>query len=181
MGRPCEGANLSSGRRARFESLFAQNYQRVLGYALRRADPEEAKDVTSETFLIAWRRLEAIPEEPIPWLIATARNLLRRSRRSSFRKRALEHRLATHTAGTERDRIGQGASDAVFAEAFGRLREVDREVLTLIAWDDLDPADAALSLGISVNALHARLHRARRRLRTALDDQRLAATADGER
>lgn len=138
---------LSSSRRAQFERLFAENYQRVLEYSRRRADPEEARDVTSETFLIAWRRLEVIPEQPIPWLIATARNL-RRSRRSSTRKRALEHRLATHALGTQGDSANQGASDALFAEAFSQLREVDREVLTLIAWDDLDPAEAALSLGI---------------------------------
>ena len=36
-----------------------------------------AEDVASETFLIAWRRLADVPEQPLPWLLGVARNLLR--------------------------------------------------------------------------------------------------------
>ena len=46
------------GRRARFEALYADLMPRVLGYALRRTDAEEARDVVSETFTVAWRRFD---------------------------------------------------------------------------------------------------------------------------
>jgi RNA polymerase sigma-70 factor, ECF subfamily len=46
-------------RQARFEHLYDQASLQVLGYALRRAaSPEDAADVVSETFMIAWRRLD---------------------------------------------------------------------------------------------------------------------------
>lgn len=137
--------------------------------------------MTSETFLIAWKRFEAIPEDPIPWLLSTARNLLRHSERGRSRRRALEHRLAAEPMGSEGDPPDPGERAEAFAAAFTGLRERDREALTLISWDDLDPAEAALSLGISVAAFRVRLHRARRRLKAALDDQRDSATTGGER
>ncbi len=48
-------------RQARFEHLYDQASLQVLGYALRRADsPEDAADVVSETFMIAWRRRDEV-------------------------------------------------------------------------------------------------------------------------
>ena len=32
----------------------------------------------AETFLVAWRRLEVSPEQPLPWLYGVARNVVRR-------------------------------------------------------------------------------------------------------
>ena len=51
------------------------------------------------------------------------------------------------------------------------LQEKDREALLLIAWEDLTPALAAASLGISSTAFRVRLHRARRRLNELLTKQ----------
>ncbi len=59
-------------RRARLESLFAAHAAIVLAYARRRTDSTTADDVLSEVFVIAWRRLEQIPPEPAPWLLACA-------------------------------------------------------------------------------------------------------------
>ncbi|MGH2922081.1 MAG: sigma factor-like helix-turn-helix DNA-binding protein, partial [Gaiellaceae bacterium] len=50
------------------------------------------------------------------------------------------------------------------AAAFARLREEDRELLALAAWEGLDPGEIATVLGCSRNAARIRLHRARRRL-----------------
>ena len=51
-----------------------------------------------------------------------------------------------------------------WAAAFAALAETDREVLRLVAWEDLSSEDAAAVLGCSVTAFKVRLHRARRRL-----------------
>ena len=48
--------------------------------------------------------------------------------------------------------------------AMAKLSPRDEEVLQLIAWEDLDIADAATVLGCSNTACKVRLHRARRRL-----------------
>jgi RNA polymerase sigma factor (sigma-70 family) len=53
---------------------------------------------------------------------------------------------------------------ATVAAAFARLSEDDREVLALVAWEELDAEEVATVLGCSRNAARIRLHRARRRL-----------------
>nr|BFE82296.1 hypothetical protein GCM10020093_048970 [Planobispora longispora] len=63
---------------ARFTALYDRHYRSVLGYALLRAERQAAEDVASETFLIAWRRLDGVPDQPLPWLLGVARNLLRK-------------------------------------------------------------------------------------------------------
>jgi RNA polymerase sigma-70 factor (ECF subfamily) len=50
--------------RERFELLYRQHFRRVLGYSLARLEPERAKDVAAETFLVAWRRLPDEPDQP---------------------------------------------------------------------------------------------------------------------
>jgi DNA-directed RNA polymerase specialized sigma24 family protein len=50
------------------------------------------------------------------------------------------------------------------------LSEKDREALLLVAWEDLTSSLAAASLGISAAAFRVRLHRARRRLISALQE-----------
>ena len=67
---------------ARFEALFAAHQRDILAYAMRRSGTiTDAEDVAAKTFAIAWRKLAAIPEEPLPWLYATARRVLANQRR----------------------------------------------------------------------------------------------------
>jgi DNA-directed RNA polymerase specialized sigma24 family protein len=65
---------------ARFQDVFAQ-----LGFIAAYARRREAQDpdgIAAETMAIAWRRLADVPvDDPRPWLIVTARNLLMAERR----------------------------------------------------------------------------------------------------
>ena len=61
------------GRAARFEAVFTAHSGVIYAYARRRVTKEEAEDVVSEAFLVAWRRLDDLPAEPVPWLIGVAR------------------------------------------------------------------------------------------------------------
>jgi RNA polymerase sigma-70 factor (ECF subfamily) len=54
--------------------------------------------------------------------------------------------------------------DEALWEAWHRLREADREVLALIAWEELSVAEASRVLGCPAPVFSIRLHRARRRL-----------------
>jgi RNA polymerase sigma-70 factor (ECF subfamily) len=150
-----------------FESCFRDNYASVLAFAIRRLpDRATAEDAASETFAVAWRRRDLIPDEPLPWLYGIALRVVANQRRSGARRGRLRDRL-THEAGA-RGPV-EGAFDALhhrdsFSRAFRLLAEDDREVLRLIAWDGLDSAEAARVLGCSSAAFRVRLHRARRRL-----------------
>ena len=88
-------------RQARFERLYDQASLQVLGYALRRADsPEDAADVVSETFMIAWRRLDEVPagDEARLWLYGVARRVLANQRRAHQRRERLNARLRDEVA-----------------------------------------------------------------------------------
>lgn len=149
---------------ARFEQLFRANYSRVVAYARRRA-ATDAEDVAAETFLIAWRRLEAVPRNELPWLLAVARRVLANQRRRS----ATQDR-AVASAAVERALPAEphAGLDAPLQRALLQLAEKDRELLTLIAWDGLTPAEAGQVLGVSSVGARVRLHRARRRLESLL-------------
>jgi RNA polymerase sigma-70 factor, ECF subfamily len=56
----------------------------------------------------------------------------------------------------------------------------DREALTLVAWDGLEPHEAAVVLGDSPGSFRVRLHRARTRLRRLLDERSQLAPAISE-
>ena len=163
-----------STRRARqFEAIFSAAYPRVLGYALRRtSDRAAAEDAVSETFLVAWRRLDDVPAEALPWLLGVARKVLANQRRAAGR-RAADGPLIPLEAVADLDpraAVADLVADReAFATAFAALSADDREVLALVSWDGLAPGEAASVLGIAPSTFYLRLHRARRRLLKELD------------
>jgi RNA polymerase sigma-70 factor, ECF subfamily len=160
-------------RTAEFSGLYQRHYDAVLRYALRRTDPESARDVAAETFLIAWRRLDAVPADANvrPWLYGVARKVLANAERSRRRAENLTARL-------RQERWNAAAADAAsvvaetsrLTEALATLTETDQEALRLVGWEELDLAGAAQAMGCSRGAMAVRLHRARRRLERALEE-----------
>jgi len=156
--------------RERFERIYRENVRAVLRFAATRIDPERAKDVASETFLVAWRRLDEVPVEERPWLLGVARRIIADQFRAETRRQALAIRLrATHDGDKPADLAGALANRDEALAAFATLRERDREVLRLVTWDGLSAAEAADVLAVSRLTFTVRLHRARRRLQRALE------------
>jgi RNA polymerase sigma-70 factor (ECF subfamily) len=156
-----------SGREA-ISELYEAHARAVHAYALRRSDRELADEVTARVFLIAWRRRRSIPAEPLPWLYGVARRVLAEERRGARRRRALGERLR---AGAVAHHPELALPDLALGHALRRLSESDREVLLLCYWEELDATQLASAMGCSRAALAVRLHRARRRLRRALDGE----------
>jgi RNA polymerase sigma factor (sigma-70 family) len=152
--------------RARFEVLYASCQKAVFGYVLRRVSrPEDGADVIAETFLVAWRRLDEVPEgeEARLWLYGVARRALANQRRGERRRTALAERLRTELA-TAPAAYESGSRLSEIVDALAHLTESDRELLRLEGWEDLDASQIASVLAISPNAVRIRLHRARKRL-----------------
>lgn len=150
----------------RFTALYQGSYGAVHAYAARRVGRAAADEIAAETFLVAWRRWEVVPEQPLPWLYGVARNVVARHYNATGR-----HELAEAALRRERRSWQPGSDDAgdpVLWEAWERLRPDDREVLSLVAWEELSVADAARALGCSAPVFSVRLHRARRRLERML-------------
>jgi RNA polymerase sigma-70 factor (ECF subfamily) len=148
----------------RFTALYAASYGAIHAYAARRVGMEAADEVAAETFLVAWRRMDAWPDEPLPWLYGVARNIVARHHQASGRRQSTEAALARERTDTE---LNEG-DDQTLWEAWERLRPADRELLSLIAWEELSVADAARVLGCPAPVFSVRLHRARRRLERLL-------------
>jgi RNA polymerase sigma-70 factor (ECF subfamily) len=153
--------------RARFEQLYRTHADRVHAYAARRSSTAVADDIVSEVFIVAWRKLDQMPDDPLPWLLAVARRVLANHRRSDSRFDALRARLV----GTEPASGADEAAGLDLASALRGLSEGDRELLMLIAWDGLELSEMAAMLGIRRGTVAVRVHRARRRLAAALAAQ----------
>lgn len=158
--------------RHRFERCFRDHYAQVLAFAMRRISGREiAEDVAADTFAVAWRRRDRIPDPALPWLYAIAAHVIANQYRSTRRRHDLDLRLTHEPSLVSPDSDlaeSLGRRDA-FSAAFALLAEPEREVLRLIAWDGLDTRDAARVFGCSPGAFRVRLHRARRKLAKQLE------------
>jgi len=128
--------------------------------------------VVAETWVVAWRRRQTLPPEGECrlWLFGVARRVLANQRRGRLRQTQLAERL--------RDELGeqaqpQHAADGPAVRALRRLSATDRDLLAMLAWEQLRPEQIATVLGCTPVAARVRIHRARRRLRTALGAEAL--------
>lgn len=166
----------STPAQERFTRLYAQHYWAVVRYLVRRVrDEDAARDAAAEVFTVTWRRLHDVPEEALPWLYATARNVLANSQRARNRRLRLSRKLAAEPPSAE---SGPEAYDNGHA-ALARLSETDQEILRLAAWEEVKPAQIADVLGCTANTASVRLHRARERFRAALQDLDSSHTMEG--
>lgn len=73
----------------RFTGLYDRYCSRVYAYAVSRAGRQLADEVVSEVFLAAWRKVAELPDDPLPWLLVTARNVIGSEFRSAGRQESL--------------------------------------------------------------------------------------------
>ncbi|MFI8234326.1 RNA polymerase sigma factor [Streptomyces sp. NPDC085900] len=161
--------------------LFARLYDRyapdIHRYAARRLGDGAADDITSDTFLIAFRirsRYDRTRPNARPWLYGIAGNLIGKQRRSEVRAlKALArtgHDPVTESWGASwvEDTDSRIAAQGPLAGALAALSAGDRHVLLLVAWAELTYQEVAEALDIPVGTVRSRLNRARRKVRTAL-------------
>jgi RNA polymerase sigma factor (sigma-70 family) len=153
-----------------FTVIFDRYYRVIYGYLSRRVGPTLADDIAAETFTRAFERrasYDTAAERALPWLYGIATNLLAHHRRSEARQ------LRALAASAEPNAPGGGAIDAAVAErlvtGLEQLDDYDREALLLYAWGELKYEEIASVLEIPLGTVQSRLHRARGKLRRALE------------
>ena len=158
----------ASTEQGAFRAAFDTCYGDILGFCTLRVGPDDGQDLAAEVFARAWQSWPHAPADPRPWLYGIARHLVV----DRYREKARHPHLGLTAApdGVGPDAHGLTETRLDLRQAWAQLGDDDREVLALVAWDDLSPADAAQVLGISRAAATMRLSRARRRLRRRLDD-----------
>jgi RNA polymerase sigma-70 factor (ECF subfamily) len=163
------------GDDAAFGALFERHAGRIYNYCFRRTgDWALAEDLTSTTFLLAWRSRERAPlqaDSALPLLFGIATNVLRNQRRSLRRRRDAFARLPLER--TEEPDFGDEASTRLDDQVamrellllFTRLPRREQDVIALCDWSGLSYEDAAAALDIPIGTVRSRLARGRRRLR----------------
>ena len=160
-----------SDNEARFADLYRRYGQHVRAYCTRRTASSDVADAVAETFLVAWRKIERIPEGDaiLPWLYGVAYRILSHQWRHKARSRRLVEKLQgmvpAEALSLELLVVGNEKYRLVL-QASSRLRPIDREVLRLTLWEEMSHADVAAVLGIGLAAVKQRAYRARRNLAT---------------
>jgi RNA polymerase sigma-70 factor (ECF subfamily) len=163
----------ASERRARFEALYDEHRLTVLAYCLRRTNPSDAADACAETFLVAWRRIDDVPEPPdsVAYLYGVARRVLSNHFRAFHRRSRLDAKLRELGVAPPPDPLAvvvQQAQRAEVVDAVRRLNPRDREIVMLHTWEDLSRETIAEMLGVTRAAVDQRIHRSYRRLARVL-------------
>ena len=155
----------AGSRRARFEDVVAVVYEPLQRFVRRRAEAADVDDVVSDVLLVLWRRLDDVPHDAeLPWTYGVARRCLANHSRARVRELRLVERIEQEPPAATAT-----PEDDVVREALATLRETERELLTLWAWEGLEPREIARVLDISANAATIRLHRAKKSLKSAID------------
>ncbi|MCC6224516.1 MAG: RNA polymerase sigma factor [Thermoleophilia bacterium] len=167
----------ASGRPELFGIVFDRHFATIHRFLERRVGRDGADELAGDVFRIAFEqrsRFRPLHESALPWLYGLATNLvLKRWRAETRRARALG-RLAGTSHGPEDgvadadERIlAQGVRDRLL-EALSNLPDAERDVLLLVAWEELAYEEVAVALDIPLGTVRSRLNRARRRFRELL-------------
>ena len=158
-----------------FDSIYRRYWPDVLRFSLYLCgNTAEAEDLAATTFLRALTSTRPVRLPSIKaYLFVVARNLYRDHLRRIIKLRS--HELTdTHPdpRGGPDEPMEQREELATTLAALQQLREEDREVLSMAAFDELPQAEIAAALGVSVSTIKVRIHRARMRLNEILKDLR---------
>ncbi|NDC49655.1 MAG: sigma-70 family RNA polymerase sigma factor [Micrococcales bacterium] len=156
--------------RDQFVTLFRAHLQDVSKYLSRRVDRDQVEDLASEIFEIAWRKKADCPEGmELAWLYKIAGFVV-----SNHRRKAVNRII--HLPILDTDKSAPSAEDMALdgsgvATAFASLSGSDRQLLSLLVFEELSIKEISVVLGTSENTTSQRLKRARERLAANLASQ----------
>jgi RNA polymerase sigma factor (sigma-70 family) len=152
-----------------FMEVVSRHERAVGSYLVRRAGREAAEDLLGDVWVAAFESRRTYDRSfagARPWLYGVALNTLRRYWRSRPGEDLVPDVTSLATGWDPWPAVdSQVDARAVLRAALAELRPEEREVLTLVAWEDLTVADAARVLGIPAGTGRRLLHQARMALR----------------
>jgi RNA polymerase sigma-70 factor (ECF subfamily) len=157
-----------------FMEVIGRHEVAIGAYLERRVGREVAEDLLGDVWVAAFESRRTYDQsfaEARPWLYTIALNRLRRY----WRSRPAEDLVPdlTDLTGLEKQWDPWPVVDVrvdtrtVLRSALAGLKDEEREVLTLVAGEDLSVADAARVLGMPAGTARRLLHQARAALRTS--------------
>ncbi len=173
------------------DEKLAQARPRLLRLAQQQGvTPDAVDDVVQDTLVEAWRHLDALrtPDRFDAWLNGICRNVSLRWNRSHNTTRQRQERLSV-LPGEEQDdfstaldipdplsvdpaeELSRQDLATLLDRAMGYLPATTRKALEMHYLTEMPQSETALQLGLTINALEVRLHRARRQLRHVLSNE----------
>ena len=158
-----------------FQQVYGEFHQRIQRYLTRLLGPSEAEDVTQEVFAKISQAVQHFRGESSlsTWIYRIATNTAYDRLRSSSFQRAGE--VSLETAGPVHDgsagidqKLARTEMNACIDEYIARLPASYRSVVILSEHEGLTNQEIADTLGVSLDTVKIRLHRARARLRKDL-------------
>ena len=159
---------------AQVRQIYAETIDALYGYASRKCEGDRAlaEDVTQETWLRAVRDWphKGVPENPLAWLTAVARNLLLNHlrRRGSVSLDSVSPREILDAVDNDTVADSEEIAAAVRG-ALQRLPSGQAQLLEAFHYKRTRVAQIAVDLGLSERAIEGRLRRARESLRRELE------------
>ena len=167
-------ARARAGDREALETLLAHHQAQIYRFGLKMCrDPEDAQDVLQDTLFAMARGVRDFrgASSISTWLYTIARSFcIKKRRRSKFapaRERSLDSDLDLETARladpakAPDEALAGREVEVALEKAIGALEPMYREVLLLRDVEGLTAPEVAEVLGINVQAVKSRLHRAR--------------------
>jgi len=167
-----------------FAVLFDRHAPHIYRYLARRVGRQVADDLVAETFLAAFAKRDRYDlghPDARPWLYGIATNLVNQQRRDEVRQyRIKQASTAEPEVPGPAERVAADvtaqAMRPLLTAALAALAAGDRDVLLLIAWEQLTYREVSRALGIPVGTVRSRLNRARRKVRQVLAGTDAATT-----
>jgi len=145
-----------------FGELYQRHYKAVVGVAYcATSDRHLAEDAAQDAFAVACRDLFRLrqPEKFASWIAGICRKTAQRLAKKQRLRQPLPDDVAAADNHTDADE-----NRAIVRQAVSRLSGSAKEVIVLYYFSGLSHQQIAATLGVSTQAVHGRLIRARRKL-----------------
>ena len=166
-----------AGDEIAFANLIRKYQRQVHTHALRKiGDFHIAEDITQETFLQVYQNLETLNDSRqfSRWIYAIVNNLcIAWHRKDRLQTQPLEETdiseieteaYSRHVA-TEQAKTSAEAQRDLVKKLLTKLKDPDREIITLHYFEEMTSSEIGTYLGVSENTIKSRLHRARQQLK----------------
>lgn len=177
-----------------FACLIGKYEKQVHVHAWRKTgDYHIAEDITQETFLQVYQKLETLEDSTqfSRWLYAIVNNLCNAwFRKNQIKTESLEEtdiseietEAYSQYVAAEHAKTTTEAQRDLVRKLLAKLKESDREVITLHYFEEMTSSEIGTYLGVSENTVKSRIRRVRQRLKKyePMIQETLDITSEGE-
>jgi RNA polymerase sigma-70 factor (ECF subfamily) len=153
-----------------FNDLFRSYLSETSRFIARRTKAEDVEDLAADLFALAWQKRDSIPKGlDLPWLYKSARYLISNHNRKQQGRTSILATLQEPQSAPSAESIA--LADIELADAWKGLSTKEKEILSLWAFEGLEPKQLAVALEKSENACAIALSRAKSKLTQLLNSE----------